>query len=192
MNTDDLVNMDITTLITLVSDITNDPNIEWRFGDIMNWKDKCDSIYRHIVDEKISKVTPIIMHLKRNKNMVVVDTAFNKFKDIIEKSGSDSEKYRLKEIESTIQIIQAHPSERFNQLKNIKSSKSKKIWSDVNIDIFGTADRYGIHTISGNVKLCKYMWYNMKDLNFTFDAHRPRCFVGQRYEVNDKSEKLNS
>lgn len=180
MNTDDLINIDVTTLITLVSDVTNDPNIATRFGKMDIWKDKYKSIYNHIIDEQKSPILPILNSIICNKKIVAVDTAYDKFVELITNNGSKNEIERMNELITNIHKIKSNPSERFKKLTISKS----KIWSELNIDIFGTADRYNIMTLSGNIKLCKFIHHNI-NINFECHAHRPRCFAGSRFEKID-------
>lgn len=179
MDTSDLVNADVTTLITLVSDITNDPDIATRFGNVNIWKDKYESVYRHIIDEQKNPVILVLNEIIHNRKIVATDTAYDKFVELISNNGSKSEIERMNKLIVNIHKIKSNPSERFKKLM----ITNPKTWSELNVDIFGTADRYNITTLSGNIKLCKFIHNNL-DVDFEYHAHRPRCFVGSKFEKN--------
>ena len=177
------VNIDVTTAVTLITDVTNDPAIAERYGKLDVWKELNMSIYNQILDDKECPVLSQINSLICNKKWVMVKSAYNKFLELIETNGSDAEKERMHELKLKITVIDPNPSKRFNKLKKTK------LWSEINIDVFGTSDKYGLYTITGNIKLAKYMHDYMNNVNFVYQAHRPRCFVGIKYDDKMKNNE---
>ena len=177
----DKVNIDVTTAITLVTDITNDTTLANRFGDVNVWKKFNMSIYNQILDDIDCPVLSQINELICKKKWVMVKPAYEKFVELIETNGSDGEKQRMNELKLKITVIDSNPSKRFSKLKKTK------LWSEINIDVFGTADKYGMYTVTGNIKLAKYMHDYIHNVNFVYHAHRPRCFVGIKYPCTDNS-----
>lgn len=172
------VNIDVTTAITLVTDISNDPGLGNRFGDINVWKEMNMSIYNQLIDDMDCPVLSQINGLICDKNWIMIRPAYDKFLELIETNGSESEKIKTNELKLKITVIDSNPSKRFTKLKKTK------LWSDINVNVFGTSDRCGMYTVTGNIKLAKYMHDYMNNVNFIYQAHRPRCFVGIKYDKN--------
>mgnify|MGYP006447829375 CR=1 FL=1 len=62
-----------------------------RFSDINIWKTLNKKIYDQIMDENDDAVLPKLNKLLENKRLVVVESAFNKFLDLVESFGSKNE-----------------------------------------------------------------------------------------------------
>lgn len=180
------INLDLTTFITLVSDITNDKTISTRYGKLEDWKNINKNIYTQIKDEIEN---PVLSKLKKeleNNKLVMTEMAHNKVMDMINRFGSEQEIKNANELMKKIEIIKGCPSK--NVLK-----KNGRSWNKLNKDIFGTSDNLGIHVATGNVTIAKIIlnYYNepgkVNDTNLNESniiLHRSRCFVGSKYSVN--------
>ena len=91
--------LDITTLVTLASDICSDlKNIIGIYGDLDGWKWVSDDTRRQLKDEMENPVYTKIMDKIKNEKWYVCRAAFEKWKDMLNKSGSRTEKERVKKI----------------------------------------------------------------------------------------------
>lgn len=163
--------LDVTSLITLISDLCNDEKIGMRFGDIEEWKIKNKSIYNHILDELNDPVLPKLKERLKNGKLLTTRCAWNKFYEMINSYGSIKEIERMNKMD--IDIIEDDMIDEFRELKG-------KLWSDINKNVFGTAFKNGLTIVTGNVSALKdlmNMGYEIK-----YIAHRSRCFVSRRYE----------
>ncbi|AYV78479.1 MAG: hypothetical protein Edafosvirus14_26 [Edafosvirus sp.] len=165
---------DITTLITYSSDITNIPNLMDKFKEKYNAK---DDMYRQMVDEKNDPVLLKLNEKLKGKKMLMTKLASEKTKEIINNLGNEDEKKRMEDLLKQMTIIDDDPSERFKKLNG-------KMWSLLNINTFGTADKHKITLVTGNVKAASFI-SNEFDPEPDMIVHRSRCFVG------DKLKKLS-
>lgn len=182
------INMDITSIITIISDTSNDSTLGNKFGDISVWKSINKNIHEQICDELDDPILPKLNKIMEGKKLLVVRSAYDKTLELITTLGSDAEKARLQDFSKKLTIIEPNPSEYFKTLLN-----KSKIWDQMNVDIFGTSDTYGYYTLTANIKLINNLSERHAILNFEFQPHRSRCFVGVRYkESMDNMVALNS
>jgi len=165
--------LDITTLITLISDICHDPDIKTRFGTLEDWKPKNVSIYKHIIDEETDPLLPKLNEILQKGKICTTQVAWDKFHEMIDVYGSSKEKHRMSEMK--IEIVSDFIPEEFESL-------SGKLWSNENKSVFGTALKNGYTVITGNVNTLKDA-LNI-DESLKYIAHRSRCFIGKKYEIN--------
>jgi hypothetical protein len=121
-----LVNLDITALIALTSDLTNG-NCNHEFLDNPELSNQAKN-------ERKTPILPIIYDFLYGKSVVVTKTAVKCFETILETVGGEEEKKRAELILSKIKIIEDKPSERISNFKeSIKCKEKHK-------NIFGTSD----------------------------------------------------
>jgi len=164
--------LDITTLITLISDICNDKEISRRFGSIDVWKSKNKSIYDHIIDDQNDPVFPKLIKILENGKLYTTKLAWNKFYEMIDMYGSKREKEKLSELK--VELIDDDISVEFEQVTG-------KLWSKENKSIIGTASKNGYIFVTGNINVLSSALEIDSELKYV--AHRSRCFVGKRFEV---------
>jgi len=174
LDDDNIVNLDVTTIITLISEITHDPKSDKI--NVNNDSARSRYIKNQMKDEQKNPVYPKLLDLLEDKILVATQHAIDKVNELIDNYGTDGEKERKNEILKKIHTISNNPSELFVEL-----GKKSKIWSDLNVDIFGTSDQYGIYTVTGNLSIGNYLRDHDYLPNFDYTIHRPRCFVGDRY-----------
>ncbi len=168
--------LDVTSIITFISDICNDSEIWSRFGE--DWKKRSKLMYDQIKDEQEDPIFPKLEKIYSEYELIVTITAIDKSRHLIENFGSGLEKENLKKLIDRMTIINDDPSERINKLNS-------KYWSKLNKSIFGTADKLGIKVISGNINAISSL-INEHDIDLKYIAHRSRCFVGKKHEVPNK------
>lgn len=162
---DNEILFDITTIITLISDICNDKYICQKFGSLDKWKEVDKNIYNQIIDELSDPVLPKLKKILDGKKYLMTKLAKVKIDEIIEHSASKTEQKRYHEI--NIFEIDNDPSDRFKILND-------KIWTDFNKSIFGTADKLQIPVITGNIKLLTKI-HDEHRFSIQYIAHRTRC-----------------
>lgn len=130
------VNLDITTLITLVSHVTNDLDPEQHFDDPV--------LQYQASEERQDRVLPKITEFMKDKEVIVTNTAWTKvsclqtlsdvsqFQSIVSVVGGAKEKERAEELCQKIRFVEDHPSDYSKQLP--LGSKIKQ----QHIDIFGS------------------------------------------------------
>jgi len=190
-NAFDEVNIDVTTLITLISDITKDSDISTRYGTIDDWSKINSNIYYQIIDEIEDPVLLKIEKIIEGKKLLVVQEAYDKMIELIEGLGSDKEKENMEKLKERLTVIKSDPSEYFKSLKGSSKQGSSKHWCDRNVAIFGTSDKYGYFTLTSNISLIRYIEESKLDLHFEYQLHRSRCFVGVRNSNEDELLKVN-
>lgn len=166
--------LDVSTIITLVSDICNDPNIAYRFGDIQKWRECKKFAYEQIIDELQDPVIDKLRELLVNKNLLICNTAKNRLDSIILCNGSKNEILLYNNLIKHIKVVNDDPSERFIKLEG-------KHWDTKNRNIYGTADKYKIPIVTGNLSIINYL-VNEANMDYLYIAHRSRCFIGSVYE----------
>lgn len=166
--------LDITTVITLVSDLCLDPNIANRFGDIKEWQIRNKLVYEQIIDEMENPVYHKLMTKIKNKKLCITESTLDKIKEIIDNLGSNDEKLNLKKFLKNTLIIEDDPHEIF---KNFQG----KNWNSFNKNIFGTAYKHDMIIVTGNINILNALINEFK-LDVKYIAHRSRCFIGKKYE----------
>ena len=164
--------LDLTTLITLISDICHDDTIGERFGSIDVWKIKNESIYNHIIDDKNDPVLPKLQKIFTNGKLHATILTWNKFNDMICTYGSNTEKERLSELK--VNIINENIPIEFQELTG-------KVWSNENKSTVGIASKNDYVLVTGNVNMLHNALEFDSDLKYL--AHRSRCFIGKKFEI---------
>ena len=70
---------------------------------------------------------------------------------------------------------------------------ASKLWTDINLDTFGTADKHNLYTLTGNVKLARKLTNYVLN-KVQVQPHRSRCIVGDKYNKKgfDISQKVGN
>lgn len=161
--------LDLTTLITLISDICHDPDIENRYGNLEDWKNHNKSIYDHIIDEKENPVLKKIKEKVKEGKLLTTKPVWNKFEGMILRFGSDAEIQNMKNLK--IEVIEDDKSEEY-------IFPSTRLWTEESRSIYGTASKYNYIIVTGNISvLTDAFKYND---HIEYIAHRSRCFVGKK------------
>lgn len=175
--------IDLTTAITLISDCCTQTDFLKQYGN--NLKLLGSNIYEQTTDEIKDPVFPKLMKALENKNIHMINSAYDKFIQMIETLGSDSEKKYLLTLKPRIKIIKPQPTQFFINLN------SNRRWNKENIDTCGTADSLGYTLFTGNLFIVRFLDNKMEQLNFKIQPHRSRSFVGKKINKLTKLTKLN-
>lgn len=169
------VNFDITTVIVMISDITNDNNNAVdALGDKSKWKNANYKIYEQISNEMKDPLLPKLNNILEGMEWVMVKSAYQRLEEIVCELGNISEKKRHEIFCQKVTVIDDDPSDTFIKLKNIR------IWSTININIFGTSDKYNYFTTTANLRIASHLkdMKNKKQIFFDIQPHRSRSLIG--------------
>lgn len=159
----EIINLDVTTLIVLVSDLTNG-------GSDAHFTESV--LEEQANDERKTPILPILNKIMKGKVVVATKSACDIFNGIIENVGGEKEAERAKELLKNIKIIDDCPSQRFQDLKeNNRFQKKHK-------DIFGTSDTLKALTLTANHHIIAYL-ENQK-ININYYQHGARALTERK------------
>ncbi|KAJ2997088.1 hypothetical protein HDV02_005902 [Globomyces sp. JEL0801] len=199
-----VINLDITTLLAMVSDIT------LRFNEIPLVAYDSKPLQLQRIAESKSPLLPILKSILSDRILITTESAFKKFKKIVETIGGPTELQRaislfkpknMNDIPIEIQtlsvlnpqltiglqnsisdleidlgwsvwIIETNPSELFQSLDITKLK-------DHNVDVFGTADRLKVTTVTSNSWIQRSLENAGKE--YAIQVHEPRCLIEQKW-----------
>jgi len=130
------INLDVTTLIALVSEITNGGQ-DFAF--------KQAFLNKQAEWERTKRLIPELEEFMSGKELLVCETAYNDFLNIVNTVGGPNEKDRTKKLMERIKVVADSPSARAINLKD-----SSKIKPRAKI-IFGTGDSLQAITMTSNI-----------------------------------------
>ncbi|XP_061185667.1 UPF0415 protein C7orf25 homolog [Saccostrea echinata] len=134
-NDSEKVNLDITTLITLVSSVTHG-GCQFEFPEKI--------LAQQATEERQEPVLPKLRTFLQGKTMYVCRTALEDFQSILDTLGGQKEKERAKELLSRVTIVDDDPSDRTTQMPySLKIKERSKV-------IFGTGDKLQAVTVTAN------------------------------------------
>lgn len=135
-----IANLDVSTLITLCSELSNikDPNIQ--ISKRIQAKMECCG-FSGIVDI-IENKNKLMEKINQYEKIIVCQSAWDTFLKLVDYNGGENEKKRIGEIEKFVTIVPDEPNERILNLPNSKNELYKII--------FGTGETHGACTFTGN------------------------------------------
>ncbi|TGV13095.1 DUF1308 domain-containing protein [Mesorhizobium sp. M00.F.Ca.ET.186.01.1.1] len=122
----------------------------------------------------IAEDSPIVGELNKfveDKQMVMTETAFGEFTNIVSTIAGPKELKRAEQFIARVTIIKDDPSDRAKQL-----TVTKKVGANDKI-IFGTADKYGIITMTADAKFVRGA--EAQDVRFWVYLHEPVPLKGE-------------
>lgn len=132
------VNLDTTTLITYISDLTNGGGREF----------DSESLQMMALDEVENPALPAIMRHLEGRSWIVCETAVQSLKSLVEILAGEREKARVEELLERVKIVPDQRSSYIDKVKCRKLSEKNKI-------IFGTGHTLRIPTVTSNGKLIR-------------------------------------
>ena len=185
---DNCLLLDVTTIITLISDTSHRPNeLADSFtkyvakGKTDRYHEKIKSITEEIVDELANPLYPKLMKLIEGKKLYTVQEAYDRIFNEMQLIMNVNEHKRFLELTKQIFIIKSDISERFQKLDANR-------WKKSNRAVFGTADKLKIKMLTGNRKaVVTVLDGNKFDMDIV--VHRSRDLVGNR--ILEQVRKLN-
>lgn len=165
--------LDVTTLVVLTTDIGRLDDVPTRFGSIDEWKERSNIIYEQIIDDMKDPLIPKIENMLNGSKLLVPQSAFDEYHNIIANHGSLTEQKRMEEIIKRITIIPDNISVRFKMMTGKK-------WNKHNKAVFGTADKLKNIVVTGNKSMVEFI--DACDIDMKFILHRSRGIIGTKYE----------
>ena len=163
------VNLDITALITLISNLSNGH---------CNYTYDIPALSQQAEQERLQPALPPLQAFLENKSLIACQTCIDAFKDIISTIGGASEKLRAEKLLERIKVVPDSPSDRSLSLHNSgKINKRGKI-------IFGTGDSLQAMTVTANKGFVRAA--SQSGVLFSIFEHEPRALT----EIKEKAENL--
>jgi len=150
------VNLDTTTLITYISDLTNGGGREF----------DSETLKTMAIDEEVNPALPAIMRHLEGRSWIICETAAQSLKNLIDILAGDREKARADELLAKAKIV---PDQRSSYIDKVKCSKL----SEKNKIIFGTGHTLRIPTVTSNGKLIRSVMSQGIDLYVLTHPARP-------------------
>jgi hypothetical protein len=204
-----VLNLDIPTLLALVSDIS------YRLNEINTEAFDSKPLKLQYAEESIEPIMPKLDQILKGRDLVCTLSAFEKFKAIVEKIGGPSEKSRaaylfdtssdnvpksILNISKTIHSVSLKVVKgafdlpyRIFIVPNNPSPEYQKITTQIkitscNIDVFGTAFNLKISTVTSNGALQRSL--EKTGLGNAIVLHQPRGLIEQKW-LRYSSMKVN-
>jgi len=162
-NQNPYVNLDVTALFALVSDLTNGypstvftENVLAMMGE----------------DEQVSPAKAMIEKYLEGKDLFICQTAYDKFDEIVQTIGGPEEKKRSAAFLKKVKIMPDNPSER-----SLKLPTGPKI-KDTNRIIFGTGETLKATTLTANVSFIRAA--RERGVEFSVQLHPSRALTERR------------
>eukprot|EP00112_Aurelia_sp_Birch-Aquarium-sp1_P014882 Seg3245.2 transcript_id=Seg3245.2/GoldUCD/mRNA.D3Y31 product="UPF0415 protein C7orf25-like" protein_id=Seg3245.2/GoldUCD/D3Y31 len=151
------VNLDITTLIALVSSLSNG-NCNFMFED--------DILTLQAEEERAEPILPILNSFMQGKELYVCKSAVDNFKNILTTIGGVSERDRAKDLISKLKVIEDCPSQRaLGLMDSAKIKERSRI-------IFGSGDSLKAKTTTANRSFVRAAHDQGVDFNVYFHSSR--------------------
>ena len=176
---DNCVIIDVTTVITLVSDTSHRPkDLVDKFTNYVDtnnnqyYYNKIRSITGEIQDEVKNPLYPKLLSVIKGKKLLMVEEAYERINNEMKVIMNTDETKRYDELMKSVKIIKSDISERFKKLDQSR-------WKRSNRAVFGTADKLKIKLLTGNKKAVITVLDNYAfDMDIT--VHRSRDLISNR------------
>ncbi|KAJ9458871.1 hypothetical protein DIPPA_70122 [Diplonema papillatum] len=162
------VNLDVTALFALTSDLTNGHN-GYHFPDHV-------VLEQQAKDDRRCPVFPILQEFLAGKQVFICETAKREYENILEQVAGSAEKRRALEFMQHVQVYPDHPSEQAQQLtESARVKKRQKV-------IFGTGDTLRAITVTANVQFVQAA--ADQGVHFTVFVHPARALTERKRLAN--------
>uniref|UniRef100_J3N3M1 DUF1308 domain-containing protein n=2 Tax=Oryza brachyantha TaxID=4533 RepID=J3N3M1_ORYBR len=174
MGSRELVNLDTTALVAIVSGISNGgverlmsiPEAETRA------RFKCN--YKFVMDQAHSELQyPILVELGDavdGKKCIICETVSSEFKEIVTMCGGPEEQIRASQLLKQLIVVPDSPSARMMDLPTTRKLAMK------NKVVFGTGDHWRAPTLTANMGFVRAV--SQSGMPLLTMEHRPRALIG--------------
>ncbi|KAG5007412.1 hypothetical protein AAZX31_09G146500 [Glycine max] len=170
----DLVNFDTTSLIALVSGISNCGTEKLLATPESDMRQRFKGNYDFVIGQIMSEIqNPIHMEFGRilcGKNGLICESVLMEFKELVSMCGGPNEKLRSDRLINCLKVVLDTPSERMMDLPTTRKLALK------NKVVFGTGDHWHAPTLTTNMAFVRAVSQTGMSLS-TFE-HRPRALPG--------------
>ncbi|KAH9520077.1 hypothetical protein Btru_059893 [Bulinus truncatus] len=157
------VNLDITSLIALVSSVTNGRCY-------LVFRDKV--LTQQAMEERETPILPMLTDFLKGKEMFVCETALSSFKSILDILGGEKEKERAEKFLASVRVVKDEPSARSLTLDCQGRVKNR---SKV---IFGTGDTLQAVTVTSNMGFVRAA--KSQGISFAVFLHQARALTEEK------------
>ncbi|XP_027357872.1 uncharacterized protein LOC113867085 [Abrus precatorius] len=171
---DDLVNLDTTALIALVSGISNGGTEKLLATPECEMKQRFKGNFDFVIGQIMSEIqNPIHMEFSRilhGKNGIICESVLMEFKELVSMCGGPNEKLRADKLTNCISVVPDTPSERIMGLPTTRKLALK------NKIVFGTGDHWHAPTLTANMAFVRAV--SQTGVSLSTIEHRPRALTG--------------
>ncbi|XP_022152808.1 UPF0415 protein C7orf25 homolog isoform X2 [Momordica charantia] len=171
---EDLINLDTTALIALVSGISNGCVAKLLATPESELRRKYKSNYDFVIGQVMSEIQkPILVELSSllsGKRGIICQSVHSEFKELVTMCGGPNEKSRANHLLKHIMVVPDRASKRMTCLPTTRKLALK------NKVVFGTGDYWNAPTLSANMSFVRAVSQTGMSL-FTYE-HRPRALTG--------------
>ncbi len=177
MNNDSVI-LDVTTVLTLISDTTHKPKelitpFETALKSGVNkYRQKIEAIHREMIDEVENPLYPKLKKVLDGKQFLMVQESMDRLESDMLPIMNECELGRYKNLMKNVKKINTDISDRFMEINNNR-------WKSSNRAVFGTADKLKVKLLTGNKKAA-YQVLTTFNWDMDIQIHRSRDLVGTR------------
>lgn len=155
-----VANLDVSTLITLCSELANITQYDIELPDrVIRKIGECNfNGIKDIVDNK----NELYDEITKYEKIIVCKTAWDTFLDLVRLNGGKKENERVKDIEKIVEIVPDKYSSRFDIIKKSKGNLLNAV--------FGSGEKYYACTFTGNTAIINN--FESKKLKVIHKLHR--------------------
>lgn len=168
-----LLNLDVTTLLAYVSEITNGSTF-------IDFKE--DVLRLQANEEILSPVLPVLRDTMRGKDLIACQSAISAFETILETIGGPNEKQRARLLLGQIRVVDDLVSDRVSHLKQSSQIRPR---SKV---IFGTGDSERAVTVTANASFVRAA--AQQGIELSVFLHSPRALTERKEAAKQKSKDV--
>ncbi|KAK4846712.1 hypothetical protein QYF36_021148 [Acer negundo] len=174
MSGGDLINFDTTTLIALVSGISNgcadkllaSPEFKLR----QRFKGNVQFLIAQAMAEIQNPIHEELSGLIAGKIGIICESVLSEFKELAAMCGGPNEKLRAAQLLKHLTVVHDSPSERMMSLPTTRKLALK------NKVVFGTGDRWHAPTLTANMAFVRAV--SQTGMSLSTIKHRPRALTG--------------
>ncbi|GAB4850500.1 hypothetical protein Ancab_029806 [Ancistrocladus abbreviatus] len=173
---DDLVNLDTTALVAIVSGISNGAAVQILATPESELRQRFKNNTEFVISQARSEIeSPIHAELHSiifEKSGIICESVYSEFTEIVSMCGGPNERSRADVLVKHLKIVPDNPSLRMMSLPTTRKLALK------NKVVFGTGDYWRAPTLTANMGFLRAISQTGMSL-FTIQ-HRPRALVGRR------------
>ncbi|PKA56023.1 hypothetical protein AXF42_Ash014696 [Apostasia shenzhenica] len=170
----DLINLDTTALIAMVSGISNYAAEKLLRSPERDMRERFKGNYEFVMAQLSSEMEqPILGKLKvfvKGKRGIICESVFAEFRELISMFGGPNEKFRAEKLLKHLLVVPDNPSARISGLPTTRRiAKKTKL-------IFGTGDHWHAPTLTANMGFLRAA--SQTGLSLLAIEHKPRALTG--------------
>ncbi|KAI9087922.1 hypothetical protein K1719_030252 [Acacia pycnantha] len=170
----DLINFDTTTLIALVTGISNGGAQRLLAHPESKLRERFKGNYEFVIGQAMSEIqNPIHVEFSRvlrGKTGMICESVHMEFNELVSMCGGPNEKLRADKLINSLRVVPDCPSERMMGLPTTRKLAMK------NKVVFGTGDYWHAPTLTANMAFVRAV--SQTGMSLSTIEHRPRALIG--------------